>query len=319
MAQKGISSSWALDQLLKGAFFHQKLHEWGLLEILEQIVDMGHREAASWSWPQQELAISPQAWNKVIHQGIEPVKVFAHPRVLTTVVGAVGYYRMLAMVSQKSMRNVGLPVESFELPQSRLPSEETALRLARHFNHLISRLVEEETYTLREEEFLLWRGMAAGAQAQGSWQNRKGAIAEEWVRQRLREHLQELGWQRQPHPRGEAWSKGAKQVLFSSEPDIEVRQDDRLIGAVEIKGGIDKAGVLERLGAAVKSLRRAKDEDPASVTILVLTEASLTEQARRDLQMQRQVINRWYTLEQLLGEPSTWRSFLDQLRLLPSV
>ncbi|HID84796.1 MAG TPA: XcyI family restriction endonuclease [Anaerolineales bacterium] len=315
MAQKGIASSWALDQILKGAFFHQKLHEWGLLEILEQIVAIGHREAANWSWPQQALGISPRAWNKVIHQGIEPVKVFAHPRVLVSVAGAVGYYRMLALVSQKSMRNVGLPVESFELPQSRLPDEETALRLARHFNHLISRLVEEETHSLREEEFLLWRGMAAGAQAQGSWQNRKGAIAEEWVRQRLREHLVHLGWKKQPLPRGEAWTGEAKTVVFSSEPDVEVRQEGRLIGAVEIKGGIDKAGVLERLGAAVKSLRRAKDEDPAAMTILILTAASLTEQAKQDLHMQRQVVNRWYTLEQLLQDPQTWQKFLDELRL----
>ena len=318
MAQKDRSSSWALDQLLKGSFFHEKLHAWGLLEVLDRIVALGHQEAARWSWVPETLGISPVAWNKVIHRGIEPVKVFAHPRMLTAVPGAVGYYRMLALVSQKSMQHVGLSVERFELPQARLPDEETALRLARHFNHLISRLVEEERHPLREEELLLWRGMTAGAQAQGSWQNRKGAIAEGWVRERLREHLARLGWRKQPHPRGEAWAGGTKTVVFSSEPDVEVRQEGRLIGAVEIKGGIDKAGVLERLGAAVKSLRRAKDEEPAAVTILLLTAASLTEQAKRDLHRQRQVVNRWYTLEQLLQDPQTWQTFLDDLRLSSS-
>lgn len=151
----------------------------------------------------------------------------------------------------------------------------------------------------------------------GKWGS-QGAIAEGWVRERLREHLARLGWRKQPHPRGEAWAGGTKTVVFSSEPDVEVRQEGRLIGAVEIKGGIDKAGVLERLGAAVKSLRRAKDEEPAAVTILLLTAASLTEQAKRDLHRQRQVVNRWYTLEQLLQDPQTWQTFLDDLRLSSS-
>ena len=133
------------------------------------------------------------------------------------------------------------------------------------------------------------------------------------MRERLIAHLKALGGHEvEPNH----WQVGDKTVLFSSEPDIEVRQGDRLIGAVEIKGGIDKAGVLERLGAAVKSLERVKDRDPAAVTILILTEASLSSQARKDLQLQRQSVNRWYTLEQLLQDEGLWRAFLDQLRLL---
>jgi len=55
------------------------------------------------------LGISQKAWNKVIHRGIKPVLIFAHPQVLMSVSRAVGYYRMLAMVSQKSMNRVALP------------------------------------------------------------------------------------------------------------------------------------------------------------------------------------------------------------------
>ncbi|MEA2076310.1 MAG: hypothetical protein U9O85_11425 [Euryarchaeota archaeon] len=50
--------SWTIDQITKSEFFHQKLHEWGLLENPKRI----------------------------------------------------GYYRKLAMVSQKSMSRVGLSI-----------------------------------------------------------------------------------------------------------------------------------------------------------------------------------------------------------------
>ncbi|MCI0552276.1 MAG: hypothetical protein L0287_15100, partial [Anaerolineae bacterium] len=72
--------AWTLDQLAKSAFFHRKLHEWKLLEIADQI-DQVRGENLNWD----NLNISEQAWNKVIHRGIKPVVVFAHPFVLQTV------------------------------------------------------------------------------------------------------------------------------------------------------------------------------------------------------------------------------------------
>jgi hypothetical protein len=73
-------------------------------------------------------------------------------------------------------------------------------------------------------------------------------------------------------------------VVFADEPDIGFYQDGNIIAAVEIKGGIDKAGVLERVGAAIKSLSRSKEENLASVTILILPEVSMTPQSIVDLQ-----------------------------------
>jgi hypothetical protein len=79
---------------------------------------------------------------------------------------------MLAMVSQKSMSRLRLPVNAFE-DGTRAPTQDKAQRIAYHLNSIISRLVEgDEVIRLREMD--IWRGMAAGAQAQGSWQNAKG-------------------------------------------------------------------------------------------------------------------------------------------------
>jgi hypothetical protein len=55
-----------------------------------------------------------------------------------------------------------------------------------------------------------------------------------------------------------------------------IYKEDKIQAAVEIKGGIDTAGVLERVGAAIKSLRRAKEENPQSTTILILQGVSIT-------------------------------------------
>jgi hypothetical protein len=95
----GAREAWAIDQLAKSEFFHQKLHEWGMLEVANRI-DLVRGEDLVWQV--SELGISERAWARIIHRGIKPVAVFAHPHVLIQVPHAVAYYRMLAMVSQKS-------------------------------------------------------------------------------------------------------------------------------------------------------------------------------------------------------------------------
>jgi hypothetical protein len=159
------SEQWALDQLAKSAFFHRKLHEWKLLETADHIYRV-RGESLDWN----NLDISEDAWNKVIHRGIKPVVVFAHPTVLQTVPGSIGYYRMLSMASQNSMMRIGLNLAPYEAGQA-LTDAELSRTAACHLNYIVSALVETDE-TLDGREFDLWRGMAAGIQAQGSWLNR---------------------------------------------------------------------------------------------------------------------------------------------------
>jgi len=91
--------TWFLDQLTKSEFFHQKLHEWKMLSVAEAVEAF---RGETLPWDLSDLGISQTAWNRVIHRGIKPVTVFAHPQVLMSIPGATGYYRMLSMVSQKS-------------------------------------------------------------------------------------------------------------------------------------------------------------------------------------------------------------------------
>lgn len=287
--------AWLLDQLAKSEFFHEKLHEWRLLEIINELETIPGEDL---SWDLDQLNISAVAWNKIIHRGIKPIIVFAHPTVLQTVDRTVGYYRMLSMVSQKSMSRVGLPIsrESGEVK----PEFDRALAIAKHLNQIVGSLIEADN-VINVREFDLWRGMAAGTQAQGSWQNLKGSRIEAQVRAIIRQRIRETGGVVAESVRGIELQNG-RFLVFGDEPDVAIYDQDVIQVAMEIKGGIDTAAILERIGAAIKSLSRAKEENAEAHTILLVQEVSLTKTATSDLEINRLAVNHWFTIESFLGD-----------------
>lgn len=296
MSKRRNTETWFLDQLTKSEFFHQKLHLWGLLAVADDLQQVKGKELP---WNFEHLGITQRAWSKVIHRGIKPVRVFAHPDVLKQFPRAVGYYRMLAMVSQKSMSGVGLSVEAYETGQTQ-PDAATSEQIAVHLNTIISRLVESDEI-LDERELDLWRGMAAGAQAQGSWVNAKGDAVQSTVNGLVHRRLVERNLA-QSYTRDwrEVLLVDGRKFIFGDDPDIVLYKGDRVRAAVEVKGGIDPAGVLERLGAALKSLRRIREENPTATTILVLHKGVMTDTATRDLSINRAIVANWITIEDLL-------------------
>lgn len=74
---------------------------------------------------------------------------------------------------------------------------------------------------------------------------------------------------------------------------------------MEIKGGIDTAGVLERVGAAIKSLSRVKNENASAMTMLIMYRVAVTLQAQQDLEAHRADIDRWFTIEDVLNRDET--------------
>ncbi len=292
--------AWLADQVAKSEFFRQKLHEYGLLQVAYAIEQV---QGEDLNWNQQDLCISEKAWNRVIHRGIKPILVFAHPYILSTIRRSVGYYQKLAMVSLKSMNNIGLSITRYESGQNKHPlPDPKAQVVACRLNELISRLIEEDEQ-IGSRKFDLWRGMTAGSTAQGSWQNRKGDIVEDIVKDFVRRRI---------HARkllADESDDGAKVMLidgrgieYGSEPDIAFYSaNHEILAAVEIKGGIDTAGVLERVGAAIKSLSRAKTENPDAMTVLVMYRVAMTDQAQHDLESHKNDIDHWFTIEDVLN------------------
>ncbi len=267
-------------------------------------------------WDLKELNISQKAWNKIIHRGIKPVRVFSHPEVLKGNPKRVSYYRMLAMVSQKSMSKVGLTVNGYEDERKGFDND-MALEVSKHLNKIISILIEHDE-KIDAREFDLWRGMAAGSQAQGSWQNTKGDRAEvvikELIERRIRE--KELLIEEVIHGKSEKLKlKDGRILAMGSEPDIGIYENNMIQIAVEIKGGIDPAGVLERFGAALKSLRRAKQENPKSVTVLIMQGISLTFKAKEEINKSKVIIDHFFTIEDILGNEDLRKRLFNILKI----
>ncbi|MGD1703793.1 XcyI family restriction endonuclease [Dapis sp. BLCC M229] len=230
---------------------------------------------------------------------MKPVIVFAHPQVLINILCSVSYYRMLAMVSQKSMSQFGLSIIRYEQGSS-LTDELIAIEIYQHLNKIISYLVEADGQ-IDSREFNIWRGMAAGAQAQGSWQNIKGNKIEIIIRGLLERRLNERRLVTNENLDASTINLlDGRVIIFADEPDIGIYKDEKIIAAVEIKGGIDRAGILERIGAAIKSLSRAKTINSESITVLILQGVSITQQAIDDLNNHQLIVNHWFTVEEVL-------------------
>ena len=311
MAASNEQEAWSLDQLTKSQFFHAKLHEWGMLEIAGEI-EAVKGEELSWEW--DRLGISERAWNKVIHRGIKPVVVFAHPKLLLEKPRAVAYYRMLAMVSQKSMHHTCLSVGRYERGNT-FRNEDAARTIAEHLNKIICRLIEADE-KIEPREFDLWRGMAAGSQAQGSWQNAKGKALEMTIKAMILARLRQKGViQKESADGSRAKLDDGRTIVFASEPDIAIYLEDSIAVAVEIKSGLDPAGVLERIGASIKSLSRAKEADPIATTVLILRCVSVTDQAKQELEAHKAVVNRWFVAEDLLEDGPKRQELFRLLRI----
>ena len=111
---------------------------------------------------------------------------------------------------------------------------------------------------------------------------------------------------------------------MGDEPDIGIYQDkatsesflptELIEIAVEIKGGIDTGGVFERFGAALKSLRRTKQENEDSVTVLIIQKVSLTETAKGEME-QATAIDHLLMLEDLIDDEDAREALFQLLEL----
>ena len=304
--------SWLIDQVTKSEFFHQKLHEYGLLKVAYAIEDV---QGENLDWNKEDLGISEKAWKKVIHRGIKPVRVFAHPDVLTSIHRSVGYYQKLALVSLKSMNNIGLTITTYESGQNKKPmNQQKAGDVCRRLNKLISRLIESDD-VIDPREFDLWRGMTAGSTAQGSWQNKKGDRTEDVIKGIITRRIQSKGLLiEQSDDRKELRLKDSRILEYGSEPDLAFYDEKhQTLIAVEIKGGIDTAGVLERIGAVIKSLSRAKQENPGATTVLIIPRVSMTEQAKQELAAHQSDIDHWFMVEDVLNSDDVRREIFEVL------
>lgn len=325
------------DYGLRSTFFYRKLNELGFMGFSAHIAELVS-VADAFQWERRvEWGISETAWYQVISSGISPLKVFSHPMALIQNPRRLAYYRNVAAISQKGAKVLGVrSIERYESGTNPDLSEQQAILACQLFNRHVSSIIDSTiSFTDRDVDALLLA--SAGAQIDGAWRNAIGKEAEALVKHliitefskhsAIRAFETRLG-RTVPFNdieaseivmhladfRGFILPNGTA-VLFSSEPDVSLRlADGKLDTAIEVKGGKDTAGAIERFSAAQKSFLRAQEESPFVHTILVASCITPEVENRiADAQRVNRLFHEIVNLSELLASEDSRSQFAQSL------
>ena len=258
----------------------------------------------------RELCIARDAWRHVAEAGIKRRLVFAHPAILKAIPDASVHYRGIALLSLKRVQEVAGAVTTWERsPKTARVTDEKALRVCRLYNAVISSIIVDNTdWTLRDG----YRNILAtlGITEDGAIRNIIGQEAEEAVKERLIDWTRAQGLLDSADaagPSGREWQLvGGVRMRFGSEPDIAFEKDGVLAVVIEVKGGKDPAGALERLGAIKKTF----DEAPVGCKNFLIA-GVVTATMRERLREMR--IEADFDIDQLLNDEDAWQGFMNEI------
>jgi hypothetical protein len=73
--------------------------------------------------------------------------------------------------------------------------------------------------------------------------------------------------------------------------------------------------VLERIGATLKSLRRTRQENPNSITILIIQDVSMTERARQDLSINMDTVTLIFSAQSIVEDEAQREQLFMAMRI----
>lgn len=271
--------------------------------------------------PRRDLLIDDEAWDYVVNQKhYDPKMVFCHPEILLQSPETSLYYRGLSALSLKAAREYFGAVEKLEAgSRSARISKEKAKKMACTYNLLVCSVIRNSTaWTLANGQRTVIATL--GITLDGGMRNRIGQIAEQRIRTLVLEWLLERDLIVEPKvskrhiyggdfPRDYQLKAGLK-MGFSSEPDISFSRDENLIAVVEIKGGIDPAGALERYGAATKSFQHSVDNSARCKNFYLA--GVITPEVDRRIRDDR-LVEKTFNIVEILDHPLVREDFFDEL------
>ena len=260
-----------------------------------------------YSTAMNELLITRPAWEYVTTSSIEPRKVFAHPDLLQKHPEASLYYRGIALLSLKRVRTgAAVDVKVWEARDRLGPvSRQNALQVCRLYNSVISSIIEGTTaWTLGNGYRNILSTM--GITMDGMFRNVIGQDAERLIKTKLAEWLKEKDLVLEQKGAGMFILPKGVTMIYGSEPDVLFRrgEDEDTVATIEIKGGKDPAGALERLGAMLKSF----DETPPRCQNFLIAGVVTKEMQSRLTQKAVNV----FILDDLLNDDD-WNAFTIEL------
>ena len=277
----------------------------------------------SFDLPRESYLISRAAWDHVAALDVNPALVFCHADMLVEEPFVSLYYRGISGLSLKEVQNQARSVVARERDpekrtrKSRVNSDE-ARQVAGLYNSVMSSIIENTTDWVLEN---CYRTMIAslGISFDGTMRNKVGRLPEQRVRKLLLQYVVDQSLLAgSEYPDVDALSTvegvweltGSVRMAFGSEPDVAFRKSELLEATIEIKGGIDPAGALERLGAANKSATAALDENPRCKNFLVA--GAITEEMRNRLDQSR-LFERYFSLVDLLASDANQADFFNEI------
>ncbi len=99
-------------------------------------------------------------------------------------------------------------------------------------------------------------------------------------------------------------------MIFGSEPDVSFYRNDELLAVIEIKGGTDTAGALERYGAATKSFQHSLETSKRCKNFYLA--AIFTPELERRMHDDR-LVEKAFNIIDILDAPNVRTEFLNEV------
>ena len=321
--------------LLRSTFFYNRLLNEGYFNLYLSIKKYARIEGANLDWSNRgDWHISEEAWNMVCKNEIQPMLIFAHPKILQLNPHYLKYYRSIAMIPQKGLKAIShvSNVESIEdgrVNAGRL-SQQQIEKLVRAINETLS-IVVSLASDISEKNLEGMMYATAGTKIDGSWRNSIGTEGERVIRSIIFNGLFNNGELSSIVDKGNHvyeiadWKPtndidtirtinltNGYSILFSSEPDVTLyNASGAIVGVIEIKSGLDPAGALERLGAMFKSFENTLAEYPDAVTILVASCITDEVESRIGASM---IVRQKYITTNITSSETDKRKFVNRIR-----
>ena len=297
------------DALIRSTLMSERIRQRTDLELRELI---SNYDGPLSFHPLNDLMISVQAWNYVTGAGIEPKLVFAHPKLLCELPPTSQYYRGVALLPQKRVADIAVSVAAWEDGTRKTSIRESHGKdVARLYNAVISSIIEGTTdWTIENGYRNIIANMGIGLD--GTFRNIIGQDAERLIKTRISNWLDSLGMIEQVNDDRTEYKLPRKYSMrYGSEPDILFRHERtcdevQVVATIEIKGGKDPAGALERLGAMQKSF----EATPTGCVNFLIAGVVTPEMSARLEQMGSVKV---YLLDDLSRDGSRWLDFLNEV------
>lgn len=325
MTSNADTGALRLQYSVRCAFFYRQRKQWqALLSAIAKL------DSQSYNWSDlAALGITPSAWSHVQKRAIAPCRVFCYPDVITSAPFLVDYYLSVCGLPKKGKQQLTSIARRSAGRAGSGNASSRALAISQQFNSYMSSLIDADP-KFRVDDVLLLGAMNFGTQVNGSWRNEIGAAGDRRVKELIATYFLDAQLVTKLKGKGEtdlgleSWGPIANlqsivlvngfAITFGSDPDVSLRSPEGVLeAAIEVKAGLDRAGALERYGAAKKSFDRALQENKASSTIYLAS--CITEGVRKAIANDR-LVRREFDLSEVFINPKAREEFLTYLRWL---